>query len=559
MAVAQHTEWEKKQLESIELLLKNAIRAIDDFIEKEKKLVNRDDSGREDVDSSDWLKFRGIMLDLYSVLDYVWYLLYCHFSNKGRPDFTEKGCELGFPYRKKGIKTSQTSPQQDKSQEFVKDKLKKIFRDNVLILGEETHFWKEIGKVIVSVQPKLRVGASGAAIGDIHVQGDEESLHLLHFYRNCAAHKDLITFMSRKSWVEINQTTREIRLVTERKDDHDGYFYRDLEKGFWIQMPGSITSSTSVNETRFLIEVLDQLRKFVVNTASRLLRSALLLPSAKSILEQYIDGCEVVTDLNSADSEDCQKATVTATVNGREIVETSTNKNQAYAEEEACVKIIRSLQQMGTVPNAPYSCFTSHFVRPLSDIEKLEKMPSATYEELLEDWKQKLEARNMEVVVEHNKHLLVTNKESGAPFIKLCSDEPSSDVTKEAAAKKLIDEALRLGLIEIKDVDHPPIPVITVTQTPQGKTFQQILNEFKQKMENLSMILNLNYSTCEVEQPTFETELSLTISQRGTNRKVLRLFTDKQRGQGKSKSKEAAAQKMCDECVKRGILRLTVL
>ena len=131
MAVAQHTEWEKKQLESIELLLKNAIRAIDDFIEKEKKLVNRDDSGREDVDSSDWLKFRGIMLDLYSVLDYVWYLLYCHFSNKGRPDFTEKGCELGFPYRKKGIKTSQTSPQQDKSQEFVKDKLKKIFRDKL--------------------------------------------------------------------------------------------------------------------------------------------------------------------------------------------------------------------------------------------------------------------------------------------------------------------------------------------------------------------------------------------------------------------------------------------
>ena len=73
------------------------------------------------------------------------------------------------------------------------------------------------------------------------------------------------------------------------------------------------------------------------------------------------------------------------------------------------------------------------------------------------------------------------------------------------------------------------------------------------------MTLNLNYSTCEVEQPTFETELSLIISQRGTNRKVLRLFTDKQRGQGKSKSKEAAAQQMCDECVKRGILRLTVL
>ena len=557
MAVAQHTEWEKKQLESVDLLLKNAIQAINDFIEKEKKLVNHDDSDEGIDRSADWLKFRGIMLDLYSVLDYVWYLLYCHFSNKGQPDFSDKGCELGFPYRKKGIKTSQTSPQQDKTQEFVKDKLKKIWRDKVLILGEETHFWKDIGKILVSVQPKLRVDASGAAVGEIQLQGDEESLALLHFYRNCAAHKDLITFMSKRSWVEINQTTREIRLVTERRDSHEGYFYKDLEKGFWIQLPGSVMSSMSVDKsgrTRLLIEVLDQLRKFVVNTASRLLRSALLLPSAKNILEHHLDECKLDIVFKTPNSEGQQEVIVTATVNGREIVETGTNKNRVYAEEDACVKIIKSLHQIGTVPNAPYSCFTSHYMCPLPDIEKLEKMPGETYEELLDDWKQKLEARNMEVVVECNKHILVKNKHSGAVVFKLCCDGLSTGEAKEAAAEKLISEAVRLGLIEVEDVDRPPVPIITVNQSPIGKSCQAILNEFKQKMDTLNMKVDLNYNTCVVEQPLFETELSLTITQRGSNKKVLRLSTDKHKGQGKSKSKEAAAQKMYEECVKRGIL-----
>ena len=79
---------------------------IDYFVEKDKALrdADSDEDSDEDVErSADWLKFRGIVLDLYSVLDYVWYLLYCHFSNDGQRDLSEKGCELGFPYKKKGI------------------------------------------------------------------------------------------------------------------------------------------------------------------------------------------------------------------------------------------------------------------------------------------------------------------------------------------------------------------------------------------------------------------------------------------------------------------------
>ena len=77
-------------------------------------------------------------------------------------------------------------------------------------------------------------------------------------------------------------------------------------------------------------------------------------------------------------------------------------------------------------------------------------MPSDTYQELLDDWKQRLEAGNMEVVVEYNKHVLVKSKQSRAVVFKLCSDGSNRDEDKEAAAETLIKEGIQLGLIELK-------------------------------------------------------------------------------------------------------------
>ena len=186
----------------------------------------------------------------------------------------------------------------------MKEKLKMIWGNKI---GEETLIWREIDKTILSLQPKLPVDNSGAPIGKVQIQsGAAESFALLHFYRNCAAHKDLITFISKKSWVEINQTTREIQLVTERKDNHEGYFYKEFDKaGLWIQLPGSIPSSDR-EPSRLLTDVLTQLKTFVVSTASRLLQSALLLPLEKGILECHIDRCEEAMKFKT--SQDQQEA-----------------------------------------------------------------------------------------------------------------------------------------------------------------------------------------------------------------------------------------------------------
>ena len=489
MAVVQHTDWEKKQLKSIKLFLKQAIQAIDYFVEKDKALCDADSDEDSDEDgdrSADWLKFRGIVLDLYSALDYVWYLLYCHFSNNGQLDLSEKGCALGFPYKKKGIKTSE-KPERDHKSKFVKDKLKLIWGDKY---GKETHIWREIGETILRLQPKLPVDNSGAPIGEVQIQpGDEESFALLHFYRNCAAHKDLITFMSKESWLEINQKTRETRLVTERRDDQEGYYHRHIDKaGFWIQLPGSIPSSVH-EPSRFLIDVLTQLKHFVVSTANRLLQSALLLSSEQSILECHIDGCKQAMKFMTL--QDQQEANVTAIMkNGRPIVKTATKENQVYAEEDACVKMTTSLPQVGILPNSPYSCCISQHVSPLPH-----------------------------------------------------------------AANKLITEGTQSGFIEVKEAERPPIP-IQIMVKPMAKPYRMVLNEFRQRVNNLNMMVTINYNgPHKVEQSCYETELSLTIT-RSDNKIVFHISSAKHKRIGKTESKEAAAQQVLEECEKRGIIKI---
>ena len=519
------TEWERKQLESIELFLNQAIQAIDYFLEKNKSLGYADSD--EDTDrSADWLKFRGIMLDLYSVLDYVWYLLYCHFSNNGQPDFSDKGCELGFPYKKRGIKCSET-PEHDQKRKFVKEKLKMIWGDK---FGEEAHLWKEIGAIILNVQPKMIVGSSGAPeTGKAKVQpGDEESFALLHYYRNCAAHKDLITFMPRKSIIEINQSTRVTRLVTST-EEREGCFRMELDRpGFWIQLPSSISEPS-----RLLVDVLTQLRDFVVSTASRLLWSALLLPSAKSILEHHIEGYKLTISSKPSQNQQEAPVTVTATVtmkDGTQIEKTTANVNEAYAEEDACVEIIKSLP-IGVVPNSPYSRFILHYVCSLPQVLRLEKMPDGTYAKLLDDWKKKLEAGNMEVVLEYNKHFLVKSKPSGAVVYKLCSemvDGPSADKAREAAASKLIKEGVRLGLIEVKQLEWPPNLVHTLMKLG-NKTCRMVLNEYKQKVDNSNMMVTLIYDEPrQVEQSYYETKLSLTVTRKDSKDEVFHTFSSKQ-------------------------------
>ena len=459
--MASLTLWERTQLENVHLLLEQARTAIRDLEEKEKALR----SGR-DVDASrDWLTFRSITFDLYTVLDYTFFLLHCHFTNEGKPDFSRKANHLGFPYKAVGVKTSQTDAH-DQKKKFVREKMQSLWRSK---LGEDTHFWREIGDVIFGVQPKLEVNSSGVVIGDGEPTiscGDEESFALLHFYRNCSAHRDLIRFLPEKSWVEINQRTREIKLVRERQEQ-EGYFYYELDKGYWVHLPEAIARRED-NGSRLLLEVLHQLISFVKNTTSKLLRSSLLLPSAKVLLQDHIAKRETETKFKSAAGMEKAEVTVT-TIDGEKVVKSGEHKLQAEAEEAACILILQELAKRDILPNPPYSFLTPHHVQAYPPVQFLEKPPKKTYRELMNEYRQRLERVGLKYKLDYSGPDPVRDRvqhysarvdlsvscdgDGGEEVVRIFSGHHvavGKDKAKEAAVAEVAEECIRLGLIQLK-------------------------------------------------------------------------------------------------------------
>ena len=187
----------------------------------------------------------------------------------------------------------------------------------------------------------------------------------------------------------------------------------------------------------------------------------------------------------------------------RPVVKTDIKEKQVYAKGNACVEMTMSLPQVGTFPSLAPPTLPRYEARILPYSSSITQCAS-----------------------------------------------PLPHEAKETAANRLIKEGIR------PEVEHPPIPVQTLMK-PVGKTYRMVLNEFKQKVDNLNMIVTINYNGPHaVEQACYETDLSLIITRRGDNKIVLQISSDKHKRIGKNDSKEAAAQQVLEKCEKRGIIIL---
>ena len=115
--MATLSKWEKTHLEHVQFLLKQAEIAIKDIGKKEE-------TGVPGHDWQNWLNFRDIVYNLYSVLDYTYYFLCCHFSHEGGPAPHQYTIHYGFPYKTRGVRWSQTSAQDTGKKTFVEEKAK---------------------------------------------------------------------------------------------------------------------------------------------------------------------------------------------------------------------------------------------------------------------------------------------------------------------------------------------------------------------------------------------------------------------------------------------------
>lgn len=449
-------------MENVHLLLEQARQSYLYFEEKELR------SGKE-VDcrpKEDWLKFRGIVYDLYSVLDYVYYLLYCHFSNKGEPDLSQKSVRFGFPSKPFGVKTSDSS-KHDQQKRFVRERLNSLWGNKVHI-GKETHFWSEIGEIILKVQPKLMVDRDGARAGGPQISTEDEvSFALLRFYRNCVTHKDLIRFkFVPKSWVEINQSTEEVKLVKKCLNEKDCKYYELTKPSYWLHIPEAVTGKEKGGEDRLLLEVLCQLIRFVKRTSSKLLCASLLLPPARVILRDHIQGSKVEKPKFES-VRSMWRAEVLVTVSGENLRSLSSeeHKLKADAEEDACICLLHELATKKILPNAPYSHFTLHLVQPCPPVQILEKTDK-TYSALMDEYEQCLTKFGIELKQDYTGPDEVTDKyqhyrasvilsivRGSTKLLWLESsehEECGKESAKQAALGEVVEECARLGIIQLQ-------------------------------------------------------------------------------------------------------------
>lgn len=254
MAAKNLSKWEEEHAECIKLLLAQAERKI--AIEKTKNV-----RGPEE-ERQNWLDFRYTVYDLYSVLDYAYYFLYCHFHHK-EPAPNERAIDYGFPYEAKGVRTS-TSESQDKRADFVK-KIAERLGDNEAA--------KAVGKFILTLQPTLEVDAGGKkSANGPEASGNAKQLAMLHSYRNCVTHRDLIIFVREAVEVEYNKTSGKCKLVTESQKERGDFDYYKLQgPDFWIELPDTVRGET---RHRSVLKVLPELRCFVRKTITTLLQIA---------------------------------------------------------------------------------------------------------------------------------------------------------------------------------------------------------------------------------------------------------------------------------------------
>ena len=266
------TPWEDRHLQNVWLLFKQAEIAIEEFKKEEK-------DGRDvNVSETDWLetlwlRFRYIVYDLYSVLDYTYYFLYCHFSHRGEPAPPEHAVQFGFPYKAKGVKISyadqkrEKKSDQDETEKFVTEKRQKLCRDN----PQKEEVAKKVAELICSLQPTVEVKPDGSLVegGDLQVfEEGAKCLAMLHFYRNCVTHRDLILFPLETSWVQFNKATGSYEIVKESEKREDTS-QQLVGQQFWIELPGIIRES---KRHMLLLHVLDRLKCFVEETFTMLLK-----------------------------------------------------------------------------------------------------------------------------------------------------------------------------------------------------------------------------------------------------------------------------------------------
>ena len=163
---------------------------------RKQYLLNR--GGWEFNSKNENIVFGHFINDLFSVLDHLMVLLYCHYKNNGQPDFSHDVLKIKFPFSdelQRSVKGDEEA-QRAQRKNIIQGELEKIFG------SAEGHEW--FAKKIEKLQAHTLVSASGEKSFEILEDGsDKQVFNQLYFLNHYCSHRSLISISPEPKYVHL--------------------------------------------------------------------------------------------------------------------------------------------------------------------------------------------------------------------------------------------------------------------------------------------------------------------------------------------------------------------
>ena len=220
-------------------------------------------------------RLRYFAIDLYSVLDYLCYLSYCHFNNNGSPIDDAEARNVKFPYK------SDLRSSENQGQEIAF----KLQRDNFVStqlgnLGLPGDITSEFGKLIMRCQIITKVKGDGTTpVPKQPERDDAKNFRVLHWIRNNTVHRDLVAavvaqnaYLCYKKEDKSHKIEPGILTKEELNANYNPKFWEVIESkepSYWIEIP---PMGEFYQRFEPVVRIANLLLKFVIKMRNKWLK-----------------------------------------------------------------------------------------------------------------------------------------------------------------------------------------------------------------------------------------------------------------------------------------------
>jgi hypothetical protein len=275
------TQWEKDQIKTIDNLIQKCKLRYYAF---EREHLRLNTAAPQDVETlkkglkeSVPKRLRYFAADLYSALDYLCYVSYCHFKNDGKPTNSAEARNVKFPY--KNLKKSDVDGQEvsckKQRENFAWDHFITIYLyfqpgQFVLVDASTTERYDRFKRYVLNCQVITKIGADGQPLQQQdQMEEAATNFNTLHYLRNTTVHRNLVDINVHNGWLYLNLLDGSHEFVPERIPDRDNDpdQWQSIEGSRWVTVPFTSTPER-------LLTVTPNLLRFVINTRDELLEIA---------------------------------------------------------------------------------------------------------------------------------------------------------------------------------------------------------------------------------------------------------------------------------------------